>query len=217
MLKQLILYDLDGTLVDTSDDIVQAAQYTLRQLALPALPREVILRGVGRGLEQLIAGCLQTTDAKRIQAGMTIYRGYYAQHLLDRSALYPGAQECLEYFRARKQAVITNKPNPFSRDILAGLGVVGYFFEILAGDSAYPNKPDPSGVASMMRHLCVSSLETLFIGDSPIDVQTGRNAGVDTVVVRHGFAEDDEIARMRPDVVVEDFQELLELAKERRW
>ena len=216
-MKRLIIYDLDGTLVDTKEDISRAANHMLSQLHLPPLASQEICRYVGRGLHNLIKGCLQTDDPRRIEQGTKSYRAYYAAHLLDHSRLYPGAQEALEYFKSRAQVVITNKPNPYSREILMGLGVAGYFIEIVAGDSAYPKKPDPAAVRSVMERAQAAPEETLMVGDSPIDIETGRNAGVLTVGIAQGFADDHELQAASPDVLIRNFTELLTLVRQRRW
>ncbi len=216
-MKRLFLYDLDGTLVDTKDDITQAANHMLNQMGAAPLSREEVCRFVGVGLKTLVASCLKTQDPKRIEEGSRIYRAFYAHHLLDKSRLYLGAHQTLEYFKDRKQVVITNKPNPFSREILEGLGVAHYFLEIIAGDAEYPRKPDPSAILAVMKESGIPPQEALFIGDSPIDVQTGRNAGVTTVIITHGFSDGAEISVSQPDVMVRNFKELLDLAKRRGW
>ena len=122
-MKRLILYDLDGTLVDTLEDIVQSANHMLREMEAPLLSREQVRRLVGRGMQQLIGDCLKTEDPERIARGLAIYRAHYGQHLLDRSRLYPGARELLDHFQPRRQAVVTNKPDPFSTTILQALQI----------------------------------------------------------------------------------------------
>ncbi len=216
-MKKLILYDLDGTLVDTREDIVRAVSHMLAQMREGLLPREQIIRFVGRGLRQLVTDCLKTQDVQRIEEGMSIFRLYYAQHLLDHSQLYPGALELLEHFRDRKQAVLTNKPNPFSRDILTGLGIHRFFSEIVVGDSVVPKKPDPFSLISLLSRQQVNSTEALFIGDSAVDIQTGRNAGVLTVIILHGFADEKETRASKPDLTVRSLEELIKLAKTRGW
>ena len=216
-MKRLIIYDLDGTLVDTKEDIAQAANYMLGQMQLPSMAAQDICRYVGRGLNNLVKGCLRTDDPQRIEQGMKLYRAYYAVHLLDHSRLYPGVQDVLGHFKQRIQVVITNKPNPYSRDILIGLGVAEYFFDIVAGDSVYPKKPDPAAVLSMIDKAQAAPEETLMIGDSSIDVETGRNAGVLTVGIAQGFADDTELQAASPDALVRNFQDLLALARQRGW
>ena len=216
-MKQLIIYDLDGTLVDTLEDITQAANHMLRQLQAPRLSSHEIRRFIGSGVQELVRRCLKTDDPQRIEQGIMMYRTYYALHMLDSSALYPGAQEVLDYFRPRHQAVITNKPNPYSRQILTALGVANYFLEIVAGDSMYPRKPDPTATLAIMKCQGIRPEDTLLVGDSPIDIETGRNAGVMTVGIIHGFSEREELASATPDTIVANFEELLHHAKQYGW
>ncbi len=216
-MNRLILYDLDGTLVDTKEDIAQAANHMLTQMGQAPLPGPVIWRFVGLGLRQLVEGCLQTDDSHHIEQGMKLYRAHYTQHLLDHTQLFPRAIEVLEHFKARKQAVITNKPNPYARDILTGLRVADYFSEIVGGNSEYPKKPDPGAALAIMHQEGVPHEQTLLIGDSPIDVEMGRSAGIFTVGVSHGFSTQEELAAAAPDLIVKDFAELLVRAQTLNW
>ncbi len=134
-MKRLIIYDLDGTLADTREDIARAANYMRRQMGKTPLSVEQISRFVGRGVHALIQGCLETDDERAVEKGIKVYRTYYGEHMLDSTRLYPGAVETLEYFKDRFQAVITNKPNPFSFELLKALGTADYFFEIIPGNS----------------------------------------------------------------------------------
>lgn len=216
-MKRLIVYDLDGTLVDTLGDIAAAANHLLRQSGSPELPAQEIRRYIGRGVRELVRGCLKSDDSARLERGVEIYRAYYAAHLVDRSRLYPGALAVLTHFSARRQAVITNKPDVFSRDILRALGIEEFFCQIVGGDSGYPKKPDPASIRAVMEASGALPAETLFIGDSPIDIETGRNAGVLTVGVTHGFSDEDELRRATPDEIVRDFEALRALAKREQW
>ena len=216
-MKRIIFYDLDGTLVDTKEDITASANHMLREMNLPLLTREQVIPFVGRGLRQLIAACLGSDEPAIVDEATKIYRAHYAEHMLDHSCLYPGARDLLEHFKSRKQAVITNKPNPYSREILVGLGVAGYFMEIIGGNSEYPKKPDPAALVALMGQAGMKSEEALFIGDSVVDIQTGKAAGVETAVVTHGFDEEKAIRAAGPDVVAAGFTELLALARERAW
>ncbi len=216
-MKRLIIYDLDGTLVDTREDIAAAANHMLARMNGKTLSAEEVSRYVGRGLQALIQGCLGTEDPKTLEKGSKIYRDYYARHMLDSSRLYPGAREVLDYFKERKQAVITNKPNPFSYELLKALGASDYFFEIIPGNSGHPKKPDPGAISHLMKAQKAGPAETLFIGDSLIDIETGRNAGVETVVLTHGFGTPDELQSAAPAAIFENFGELLQEAKKRKW
>ena len=215
--KRLIVYDLDGTLVDTREDIARAANQMRARMGLPPLAEQEICGTVGLGLKRLVESCLKTEDPTRVEEGTRIYRAFYAEHLLDHTALYAGVTEVLEHFRGRKQAVITNKPNPYSRQILEALGVADYFLEIVAGDSGYAKKPDPESLLAIMRGEGAEARATVFVGDSPVDVETGAKAGVLTVAVAQGFSDRAELERAGPDHLVEGFPELLALAREKSW
>lgn len=216
-MKRLILYDLDGTLVDTKEDIASAANHMLDEMGAPPLSREEICRFVGGGLLELVSRCLKTNDPDRVKEGVAIYRVFYSQHLLDRTRLYPGAREVLEHFQNSAQVVLTNKPNPYSREILTALGVAGFFKEIIAGNSGYAKKPDPEAVLHILKKETLSPEEALFVGDSPIDVETGRSAGVFTIAVAHGFFRREELRGTMPDALVRDFKELLKLIGRNGW
>ena len=113
--------------------------------------------------------------------------------------------------------VITNKPNPYSRAILEGLGVASFFSDIIGGDSEYPKKPDPAALVAVMGQAGITVHEVLFIGDSPVDIEAGRRAGVLTIAVAHGLSDERELQAASPDVAVRDFAELLQLAQRHGW
>ena len=216
-MKRLIVYDLDGTLVDTSRDITQAVNYMLAQLDGRLLSVDEVRRYVGRGMRDLVASSLQRDDPMLVDEAERMFAAYYAEHLADFSALYPGAQDTLDFFHPRPQAVLTNKPNPFSRQLLTSLGVLEYFTDIVAGEHPYPRKPDPTGARALMDAVGAAPEETLLIGDSPVDIETGRNAGIHTIVMTHGFVSAPELRAARPDDVVDSFETLLALVKARGW
>lgn len=210
-MKKLIVYDLDGTLIDTRLDLVQAINTMLKEMSAPVVAAEEICRFVGGGLDPLIQNTLKTQDPERLQQGERLFHDYYEKHLLDKTELYPGAREVLERFKDRRQAMITNKPDPFTRQILEGLGVSGYFCEVIAGDAEFPRKPDPRGLKAIMARCGIAARETVSVGDSPVDIQLGRAAGVFTVVITHGFGLSDEIALAKPDAIISRLDELIRL------
>jgi phosphoglycolate phosphatase len=216
-MKKLVFYDLDGTLVDTREDIVRSAQHMLNEMNAPQLPPAEIQRHVGRGLYHLVSNCLKTADSKQIEKGGKIYRKFYGEHMMDNSRLYPNAVELLDYFKGRRQAVITNKPNPFAREMLVMLGVADYFTDIIAGDSEYPKKPDPSSILALLKREKLAAADGLFIGDSLVDIETARNSGVEIAVVMHGFNTEDELQSARPDLMAKDFTDLRKKILEKKW
>lgn len=216
-MKKLIFYDLDGTLVDTRQDIAFSANHMLRQMKLPELEISEICDYVGRGVFHLISRCLKSTDPKKVEKGIEIYRKHYGEHMLDHSVLYPGVLPLLQHYKSAVQVVMTNKPDPYSSEILRALRVAEFFSDMIAGNSQYPKKPSPSGVAAMMRKFKIPAAEALFIGDSLIDIETARNAGISIAVLTHGFSNLKELELASPDVLAGDFKELLAFIQKKGW
>ncbi len=216
-MKKLIVYDLDGTLVDTLDDITASANYMLREFGAETIDRDVVRRYVGRGLQTLVQRCLGAQDEARVAEGMRVYRRYYSQHMLDKSSVYPNVREALTHFQSRVQAVITNKPDPYATQMLQALELAPYFSQIIAGDGAYPKKPHPASLQALMENAEASPDQTLFIGDSCVDIETGRAAGVLTVAVSHGLEDEADLVRAQPDRLFADFGELLACARRETW
>lgn len=217
-LKAMVFYDLDGTLADTRKDIAFCVNLVLKELGRPGLDQAGIEKFVGRGLKYLIGNCLKSSDKKLVERGAVLFRDFYAEHMLDFTELYPGAREVLGYFRNRRQAVVTNKPNPFSKEMLEGLGISAYFSDVIPGNSeAYPRKPDPAAVEAILVREGVLPQDALLIGDSPIDIETGKNAGIETAVVIHGFSSEAELREAAPDHIFADFAGLLRYARSAGW
>lgn len=216
-MKKLIAYDLDGTLVDTREDIILAANHMMAAMGRGPLAGETVKSYVGRGLHDLIKSCLKTADEKDVEKGAKIYRRYYGEHMMDHTCLYPGAKETLEYFKSRRQMVITNKPSPFSEDMLEKLGVAEYLSVILTGSSDHPPKPDPTGLLRVLHKENVAPADALLVGDSEVDLETGRRAGIETVLITHGFVSRDALEFHNPRWLVATFEEFLALARAQSW
>lgn len=216
-MKKIVFYDLDGTLVDTRADIATAVNHMLVKLGESPLPQNTIEQFVGHGIRHLLRGCLNTDDVKFIEKGKKAYVDFYGKHMLDETDLYPDALLMLECMKDKHQAVVTNKPNPFSDNILEALKVSPFFVKIVAGNSTYPSKPDPEAVIQIMKELGVEKQEAVFIGDSAVDVETGQRAGIQTVMLTHGFGKRDELEKAGADKIVNNFKELLKFTEEDKW
>lgn len=216
-MKRLIIYDLDGTLVDTGEELVHANGYVLSQLGASAERCRAIRTFGGRGMRELVAWGLQRDDPRLVEAAEALFATYYTHHAQAQRRLYPNAQRLLEHFHGRAQAVLTDRPNPFAHELLEALGISRYLMDLVAGNSPYPRKPHPAGARALIATAGARPTETLLIGDSPLDVETGRNAGVCTIAVSHGGGQASELRAAAPDVVVEDFAQLLALARRRGW
>lgn len=208
---RLIVYDLDGTLIDSRLDIAHAVNATLRELGLGEIPVDKVSSFVGGGVKNLMHQSLE--EAGRDPNGLSkkaiqMFRRRYGKHLLDHTRLYPAVHGVLEFFKDRLQAVMTNKPESFSRTILKGLQIDSYFFRVLGGDSGFPKKPAPEPLIEILRSAGVPAAEAVLVGDSATDVETGRNAGVKTITVTYGFGSRREIENARPDFIIDDLEEL---------
>jgi phosphoglycolate phosphatase len=215
---QLLIFDLDGTLIDSRLDLVHAVNAALRFLGRPELPEDVIASYVGDGAPMLIRRTLgaQADDESLARKGLEFFLSYYKEHKLDYTRLYEGIEDALNAIRTshngvpRKMAVLSNKPVNPSRAIIDALGLKEFFVSVYGGNSFATKKPDPEGAQTIMRETGIQPGETLIVGDSAIDVYTGRNAGAWTCAVTYGFAPH-TLEEAKPDVVVDSPKELAEL------
>lgn len=204
-------------MADTREDIVGAADHMIRWMGAESRPAEEIQSYVGWGLRDLVGKCLGTQDRGVIDKASKVFREFYLEHLLDRTCLYPGVLEVLDFFGARRQVVVTNKPAGPTETILIGLGIRHYFSDVFAGDSGYPRKPDPEAVLRLIQSERVSTEEALLIGDSLIDIQTARAAGIEMAALAHGFGAEEELRKEHPDRVFSGFEEFLGFVREAGW
>lgn len=206
----LIVYDFDGTLVDTLFDIADSVNLTLDDLNLPRLPRETIRKYVGKGVERLMSQTLEGSSFTDIPKAVALFKKHYSENLVHHTDFYPHGREIIEHFKNKKQAICSNKPEDFVRRILESLNGLNCFDAIIGGDSVKSKKPDPEGLNSILEQLNVSAEDAVLIGDSPVDVETGKRAGVTTCVVSFGLGFPDEIAAANPDCSIDCLSELKE-------
>jgi phosphoglycolate phosphatase len=210
--RRLVVFDLDGTLVDSAGDLAAAVNEMLQRLAPSAPPlSEAEVRGfVGEGARVLVARSLARAGrADDLDRALPLFLECYRGRMLDTTRLYPGVAETLDALAGHTLAVLTNKPGDLSRQILDGLGLHGRFACVYgAGD--VPRKPDPGGLVRIMSETGVAATGTVMVGDSGLDVLTGRAAGVLTVGLSHGLAPD-SLRTTPPDVLLDDVRALTEV------
>jgi len=214
---RLLVFDLDGTLIDSRLDLIHSINATLRHFERPELPGDLIATYVGDGAPALVRRALGDLGNEPLfREALEYFLGYYRIHKLDHTTVYSGIPEALTRLTSpgdgvqRKMAVLSNKPVNPSRDIVQALGLGAFFVRIYGGNSFTTKKPDPLGVQTILEETGVAAAEAIMIGDSSIDVLTGRNAGLWTCGVAYGFAPH-TLEESPPDVLVETPRELGDL------
>lgn len=208
----LLIFDLDGTLIDSRRDLADAVNAARGQMGLEPLAETLIYTYVGNGAPMLLRRALGP-DAPQsdVDRALALFLQHYRGHLLDHTRLYAGVREALDALleAGLPMAVLTNKPLFHSNAIVAGLGLSGHFFRVYGGDSFERKKPDPTGLETLMREAGVAQPDrVVMIGDSGIDIRTARNAGVRACGVTYGF-QPDSLDADPPDWRIGDMRELL--------
>ncbi len=214
MQVDLLVFDLDGTLIDSKVDLALSVNATLAHAGRAPLDHETVFSYVGDGAPTLIRRALgpRATD-QQVEDGLQYFLAYYREHMLDNTFLYPGVREALDEFAESKElAVLTNKPVRFSRMILEGLGVGSHFRRVYGGNSFETKKPDPQGLNMLMQEFQTPKERTLLIGDSSVDVLTARNAGTACCGVTYGLRPE-TFEQHPPDILVDRLGELAEMLR----
>jgi phosphoglycolate phosphatase len=210
MSSDLLVFDLDGTLVDSQRDLADSVNATRAWMGLGPLPLDIVARYVGNGAPVLIQRALPDAGQEDWARGLKYFLDYYREHMLDSTALYPGVQEALDQLHAERVplAVLTNKPIRFTLQMLEGLGIDLHFFRVYGGNSFSEKKPDPVGLNALVAESGADRSRTIMVGDSAVDVETARNAGVQACGVRWGF-QPETFASSPPDFLIADMRELI--------
>ena len=218
---RLLIFDLDGTLIDSRQDLANSVNAMLRHFHRPELPADVIASYIGNGAPMLVRRSLGDPDDENfVQDALLYFMAWYREHKLDHTYVYEGVKESLDAIKASrngrpvKMAVLSNKPVGPSRAIVEALGLGKYFFQVYGGNSFHTKKPDPAGVEALREEAGVPPEETVLIGDSDVDVITARNAGIFSLGVTYGLAPH-TLEDAPPDVLIDKPQELAEVLGER--
>lgn len=190
---KLIVFDLDGTLIDSRHDLAGAVNHMRGSMGLEPLDTERVIRFVGNGVGNLVRRAIADSDANYEEALHRMKR-YYACHLLETTALYPGVSAGLEELKKAgiTLAVLTNKPGDAALEILKGLGVAEFFADVIGGDSDFPLKPEPAALLDLMRRHSIPANECWMFGDHYTDLEVARKAGCCRALARYGFGDPQE-------------------------
>jgi phosphoglycolate phosphatase len=210
---RLFLFDLDGTLIDSRADITDSLNLALARLGLPSLTKSQVADFVGDGVQKLVERALRETTgsdpaAPLIQDGVRLFGEEYSGHLLDKTHLCPHVKEALDSLAWARFAVVSNKPESLSRRILEGLDIANRFSAILGGDSIQNRKPDPEPLLKAMDVCGALPHETAMVGDSAVDIQAGKAAGVVTCAILGGYRSEAELRATGCNLIIGDLQEL---------
>jgi len=206
----LLIFDLDGTLIDSKLDLAHAVNATRAHFGLPPLDLETVGNYIGNGAPVLIRRAMGAEASQNdVDKALEYFLAYYGDHKLDNTRAYPGIPEALEALHQAsvRMAVLTNKPVRISGRIIEGLGLSKYFLHVYGGNSFDRKKPDPLGVETLLAETGVSKDRALIVGDSAVDVQTARNAGVKVCGVTYGF-QPESFVTDPPDMIVSRPEEL---------
>ena len=216
----LVMFDLDGTLIESTGELCDAVNDTLRQLGLPEVTQTQVNLWVGHGTRELLIAALADSQkismaavrlSERLGPALAVFDQHYQRRCGTRSQLYPQVRETLVALRARgvKLALVTNKEARFTHAVLLAHQLLPLFDVVVSGDTLPSKKPDPAGLVHCMTQFQVARERALFVGDSSIDVATARHAGVAVWALPYGYNMGQPIQASAPDRVIADCSELL--------
>jgi phosphoglycolate phosphatase len=206
-----LIFDLDGTLIDSQRDLIRSVNATLLEMGREQLHEDTISGYIGHGAPQLVRRALggDASDHECDRA-LQFFLAHYNEHKLDSTCPYPGVPEALELLAHYPMAILTNKPVHVSMRILEGLDLAKYFRAVYGGNSFATKKPDPLGAQTILREFASAPNEALLIGDSEVDVQTARNTGILAAAVNYGFGTHNRAAHPA-DIYLDRLTDLLPL------
>jgi len=210
-----LLFDLDGTIIDSRSDLARSVNLTLADLDRRPLDEADIAAFVGDGVWVLIRRCIkaadpghQEPDPELHKRALELLRKHYSEQMLVQTHLYPNVRETLSRLDGKKTALVTSKESDFARELLVHFGLMDYFDCIIGGDAMPERKPDPKPVLEAISRLGGKAHESLMVGDSENDVIAGKAAGARTCAVTYGFRTRDQLLPTSPDFVIDDFEQL---------
>lgn len=202
------MFDLDGTLANTGEDLADSVNATRAHFDLGPLAAERIYAYVGRGVEHLLKHAVAERDGNTFPEVVRVFLRHYEEHLLDKTALYAGVRDTLEHFHNKRRVVVSNKMHRLTVAVVRGLGIAEQFDAIFGGDSAAEKKPHPALLHIALDRFGIAPRRAVMVGDGEIDVEAGRRAGVMTCGFAHGLGDRDQLIAAGPDVLIDHMIEL---------
>jgi len=208
-----VLFDLDGTLIDSKSDIAASANITRQYYGFAPLPEEVIGTFVGLGIMNLLERAVESNNPIRLKEAHQIFKGHYRDHCADATRPYPGTFELLDFLKKRKigMGIVSNKPQEFTDLIMEKLSLAPYFGVIFGPEATVNKKPHPEPLLVALKKLNATSSESVMIGDSTVDIEAARAAKMPVGVLTHGYGTRDILAAADPDWMVDSLGEFIEI------
>jgi phosphoglycolate phosphatase len=203
----LFIFDLDGTLVNTIEDIAASVNYTLTRMGNRPIALDAVRQYVGDGIETLMMRSLGGRTA-RIDEAVVIYKDHHRRNLVVHSTLYPTVRETLEHFRSLPMAVVSNKTMEFVGPLIDHLGIGPFFRRVIGADYGLPLKPAPDALQLLMSEFKAPKERTAIVGDGTTDVRAGKAAGIITCSAAYGFRSEEELRKTEPDHIIHEFSDL---------
>ena len=207
----VLIFDFDGVIIDSRDDIAGAVEYSLKHFGRPSLPRDEIISYIGWGADNLIRSCFKGCDDEVIREAISFYKKYYLDNSVKETRLYKNVKETLDFFKGKKIALVTNKPEDISLSILDKLGVADRFNIVIGPESLKKLKPDPEGILKVLDAFGEDPKKTIMIGDTYTDVEAGKAAGTYTCGVTYGIGSTEDLLKASPDYIVDDIIKLTDI------
>ena len=207
----VLIFDFDGVIIDSRDDIAGAVEYSLKHFGRPPLPRDEIISYIGWGADNLIRSCFKGCDDEVIREAISFYKKYYLDNSVKETKLYKNVEETLDFFKGKKIALVTNKPEDISLSILDKLGVADRFNIVIGPESLKKLKPDPEGILKVLDAFGEDPKKTIMIGDTYTDVEAGKAAGTYTCRVTYGIGSTEDLLKASPDYIVDDIIKLTDI------
>lgn len=208
---ELIIFDLDGTLIDSKVDIISSANHMLASLGLEKRNPIEVMGFIGTGVRQLMIDSLGPKAIGRLDEAIKVYKDIYRVHMFDTTTLYPNVPQILEYFKDTKKAIMSNKSLEFTELALERFGIEKYFLKVFGGDDENCRKPNPHPIINLMQEFKVQPEAAIIIGDSVLDVQSGKAAGILTCGVTYGIGRKEDVIAAKPDFVIDNIAKLKDI------
>ncbi len=207
----LLIYDLDGTLVDTRRDLANAVNYALQQLGKNEVEVDTVTGYVGDGVRKLLERALGAAAKTELETAHRHFGAYYHEHIADFSQPYSGIREVLEHFAHKQKVILTNKPQEFTDALLQRLDIRRHFAMVVGGQPDLKLKPDPEAVFRILQHFNLPASRVLIIGDGENDILAGQAAKIVTCAAAYGFRPVEKLRALEPDFVIETPADLIDL------